>query len=44
MLFPTHSSLLAEGYTVLLLLGGSWIGGIYAGIALEHTSTADPET
>ncbi|WP_239640805.1 hypothetical protein [Haloferax sulfurifontis] len=44
MLFPQHSSLLTEGLTVMLLLGGIWIGGVYAGIALEQTSTAAPET
>jgi hypothetical protein len=39
MFSPKYSSLLsvADGLPVVVLLGGVWLGGVYAGVALERT-------
>lgn len=39
MLIPPNSVLLADALPIVVLLGGIWLGGVYAGVALERDST-----
>jgi hypothetical protein len=39
MLVAPTSTLLADEFPVVVLLGGIWLGGVNAGIALDRTST-----
>ena len=39
MLVTPISTLLVDEFPVVVLLGGIWLGGVNAGIALDRTST-----
>ena len=39
MLVTPTSTLLVDEFPVVVLLGGIWLGGVNAGIALDRTST-----
>lgn len=43
MFTPQYSSLLspADGLPLVVLLGGVWLGGVYAGVALERAEPVD---
>jgi len=41
MLVTPNSTLLADELPIVVLLGGTWLGGVNAGIALDRTSTGD---
>jgi hypothetical protein len=43
MFTPQYSSLLspADGLPLVLLLGGVWLGGVFAGVALERAERTE---
>ena len=43
MLITPNSTLLSDGLPTVVLLGGIWLGGVNAGIALERKSPSDAE-
>jgi hypothetical protein len=44
MLLPPNSALLSDDLPVVILLGGIWLGGVYAGVALERESAGRTDT
>ena len=40
VLLTPNSRLLSDGFPVIVLLGGIWLGGVYAGVALERESSS----
>jgi hypothetical protein len=43
MLLTPNSTLLSDDLSIVVLLGYLWLGGVYAGVALAHESSSDPD-